>query len=189
MSGNTEGFVGNAVNVSLRSHAGVCRSIHLSGIANGLVHVSEFARMASAVAEAPMFALVTPKMLAIIVDTAVPRSAVAYTRTCTRSDAPLGATGNVTSPVPTATGCPATWLARAALMAPCTAGPDDERLLKSLNASAVAPASAPESAAFCACDRALSSMPTSMASVLAAMKLAMPMLTNTSDMPRSFRVM
>ena len=43
---------GNALNVSLVSQAGVCRSVHLSGIAQGFTHRDAFARVISAVAEA-----------------------------------------------------------------------------------------------------------------------------------------
>ena len=68
-----------------------------------------------------------------------------------------------------------------------TAGPDAERLSKSSNARATAPARAPASAEFWAWLRAVMNMPTSMASVVAARNAMKPMPTNTNDIPRSSR--
>ena len=59
--------------------------------------------------------------------------------------------------------------------------------MKLLNARAVAPASAPASAAFWDCDRAVISIPTSMASMLAAINAMNPAPTMIRDMPRSLR--
>jgi len=61
------------------------------------------------------------------------------------------------------------------------------RSVKLLNTKATAPACAPASAAFCACDLAVMNMPTSTASVVAAMNAMKPTLTKTSETPRSLR--
>ena len=69
---------------------------------------------------------------------------------------------------------PITVLGFAELMALCTAGPLADRSVKLLLTSAMTPPSAPASAAFCACVRAFMNMPTSMASVAAAMNAKSP---------------
>src|SRR6266853_4633438 len=74
-------------------------SIHLSGIMNGLTHVSALAGEASAVADAPMSAVGTPNMAARNVGIALPRAVVRKTETATRVGLPVGSLGNVTSDV------------------------------------------------------------------------------------------
>src|SRR5687768_14309148 len=82
--------------------------------------------------------------------------------------------------------CPAmTLLACAVAMAWTTAGPVGLRSSQSSYASAIAPASAPASALFCAWLRAVISMPTSMASMLAPSIARAPRPTNTSENPDS----
>src|SRR5205807_117374 len=116
-------------------------SIHLSGIVNGLTHVSALAGEASAVADAPTSAVGTPKIPPRNVGIALPRAMVRYTDTATRVGLPDGSLGNVTSEVRTDGGCSAMRFACAVLTALATAGPVDERSVKLLNTSAVAPAS------------------------------------------------
>ena len=80
------------------SQPGVCFSVHLSGIVNGLTQFIAFAGEASAVAVAPMSAVCMPKNFAISVDTGLPRAVVRNTSTLTRLNSPeLGSGGNVTS--------------------------------------------------------------------------------------------
>src|SRR5215204_6361609 len=106
---------------------GVCASIHLSGIVNGLTQVIALAWDTSAVAVAPMSAFVTPKYFAISVETGLPREAVRRTVTLTREGSPDGSSGNVTSVGSTDTFLAMTLLPVAALMALVTAGPLGER--------------------------------------------------------------
>src|SRR5256885_12309123 len=86
--------------------ASLC-SIHLSGIVNGLTHVSALAGEASAVADAPTSAVGTPKIPPRNVGIALPRAMVRYTDTATRVGLPDGSLGNVTSEVRTDGGCSA----------------------------------------------------------------------------------
>ena len=131
-----------------------------------------------------MLAVGTPKMGPMSVGIGLPRSSVRNTSTLTRFDCPDGPTGKVTSVLRTDGDSPIMRLAFAALTALWTAGPVEVRLLKSLNASATAPESAPASAAFCAWDLAVIIMPTSTASVVAAMNAMNPSPTITNVMPR-----
>src|SRR6187549_3322039 len=108
-------------------HGGDCFSIHLSGIVNGFTQVIALACDTSAVAVAPMSALVTPKYLAISVETGLPRDAVRRTVTLTRDGSPEGSSGNVTSAGRTDTLPDMTLLPVAALIADVTAGPVGER--------------------------------------------------------------
>jgi hypothetical protein len=80
-----------------------------------------------------------------------------------------------------------TWLALAVAIALTTAGPLAERSVQLSNARAVAPARAPASAEFCAWLRAVISMPTSIASMLAATNAMHPRPTKTSENPDSSR--
>src|SRR6185503_20242584 len=167
-------------------HGGVLFSCHLSGIVKGFTHVIALAGDASAVAVASMFTVGTPKSGPISVGIGLLRAPVRNTLTLTRLF-PVGPAGNVTSAGVVDGDAPITLLASAVLTALCTAGPPVVRSSKLLNASAVAPASAPASAAFCACDRAVMNMPTSMASVDAATNAMKPSPMKTNDMPRSSR--
>src|SRR5216110_2809594 len=96
---------------------------------NGLTHVMALAGDASAMALAAMLTLLTPNIDPIIVATALPRVAVRKTSTCTRLLCPEGLSGNVTSPAVTLGDLKITLLAVAVLIALCTAGPPDDRLL------------------------------------------------------------
>ncbi len=113
--------------MSSPSHGGVCTSFHLSGIVNGFTQVMALACDTSAVAVAPMSVVVTPKYLAISVETGLPRDAVRRTVTLTRDASPDGSSGNVTSEESTDTFLAITWLPVAALMALVTAGPLGEQ--------------------------------------------------------------
>src|SRR4029453_14065228 len=106
---------------------GDCISLHLSGIVNGFTQVMALACDTSAVALAPMSVVVTPKYLAINVETGLPRDAVRRTVTWTRDGSPDGSSGNLTSEANTDTFLAITWLPVAALMALVTAGPLGER--------------------------------------------------------------
>ena len=109
--------------MSSASQGGVCFSIHLSGIVNGLTQVIALAGDASAVASAWMSTSVTPKKRPISVPTGLPRSSLRNTRTFTRLFRPVGPSGNVTSAGVTLTCAPITWFSRAATIAFCLAGP------------------------------------------------------------------
>src|SRR5262249_19421876 len=117
-----------------------------------------------------------------------PRAAVRYTVTCTRSGVPsTGSFGNVTSAGTTDTCPPMTWFCCDVVTVYVTAGPVAERSVQLSNASAVAPASAPASAEFCACVRAVISMPTSIASVQTPRNARNPSATKASENPSSPR--
>src|SRR5947209_5230132 len=122
---------------------------------NGLTQVAALAGEASAVALAPISTVGTPKSGPISVGIALLRAVVRNTCTATRVGRPKGSLGNVTSAGMTEGAAPIIELAVAALIATDTAGPVDDRSLKSLKPSAIAPASAPASAAFWACDFAV----------------------------------
>src|SRR5947207_3352911 len=85
-------------NVSSGSHGPVCRSTHLSGMMNGLTHLTAFAGDASAVAIAITSTVRTPKIGPISVGIGLSRAVVRYTKTRTRLFTPVGPVGNVTSP-------------------------------------------------------------------------------------------
>src|SRR5580765_3897326 len=156
-------------NVSLGSQGQIsvahCFSIHLSGIVKGRTQSSALAGIAAALAVAVTSTDVVPNSCAISVGIELDRAAVRYAVTCTISDCPVtGSRGNVTSGGVTDGDWLATRFACAAPMALVTAGPLADWSVKLLNARAVAPASAPASAEFWACERAVRSMPTSIAS-------------------------
>src|SRR6266849_2989623 len=136
-------------NVLLTVQGGVLFSVQRSGIVNGLTHVMAFAGEASPVAVAAMSTVGTPKSGPINVGMALVRAADRKTSMRTRF-APVGPTGNVTSPGVADGAAPMTEFASAAFTALWTAGPPTDRSSKLSKASAVAPASAPASAAFCA---------------------------------------
>src|SRR4051812_24448564 len=150
-------------------------SFHLSGIMNGLTHVIAFAGDASAVAGAAVSTQDTPNRLPTSVRRALSRAVVRYTFTRTRFGSPAGSFGNDTSDGSTLGAVPITMFFLAVAMATWTAGPVAVRSIQLSRTSATAPASAPASAAFWACDRAVMNMPTSMASVDAAMNVMKPM--------------
>src|SRR3954447_7073244 len=129
MSGLAMGlpFASTRSKPSSPSQGGVCRSIHLSGMVNGLTQVIAFAGDASAVATALMSVEATPKYLAICVETGLPREAVRRTKTRTRLLLPAGSLRNVTSAAVTETLAAITLLPVAALIALVFAGPVAER--------------------------------------------------------------
>ena len=145
----------------------------------GLTQVIALAGETSAVAMAPMSAVAMPKYRAISVETGLPRDDVRRTATRTCVASPDESSGNVTSAGVTETLAFMTWLFVAAAIAVVTEGPDAERSSKSSKNSAAAPPSAPASAAFCAWFRAVISMPTSMASMLALRNAMQPRPMNT----------
>src|SRR2546426_11879621 len=95
--------------------------MYLSGIMNGFTHVMALAGAASAVAVALMSTWLTPNSTPISVGIGLPRCAVRYTSTLTRSLRPF-VFGNVTSPVVTDTLALITGVAGAVVMALDTPG-------------------------------------------------------------------
>src|SRR5262249_26847451 len=81
------------------------RSCHLSGIMNGLTHVTALAGDASPVARAQMLNVETPKKPPINVGIELLCAVSRYTVTRMRFERPVGPTGNSTSPGPTDTLC------------------------------------------------------------------------------------
>ena len=91
---------------------------------NGLTHVIALAGVASAVAVAAIFTVLTPNIEPISVSTGLPRAAVRkHVDDLTRFAAPLGLSGNVTSVGWTSELREITLLCFAALIALSIAGP------------------------------------------------------------------